>query len=364
MRLSSDGSIDGTYGTNGWVIRDVDPLHDERPMQVVERPGGGSVVFGYMTTVGSRRPHYFLRSDPNGVPDPTFGLDGQVVDSLGVGSYMDGSCLRLLPNGAMLVAGQNAVNDTVNVAVAMFEPDGRSDTTWGDAGCVRIRRPGSSYHLLGGLVQLDDGGWVIGGTAFDDIQTLNEHFYCHLPADEFGVPDVTIPPQLHYVGPGQLDAEIVHMLDEVVVAPSGRIVAVSCANYGPPAIYQLTVYRIGTTSVNLSPTEDQPSFLVRPNPIHDVFQVQFQVEGVHPSGLELIDMHGRSVHEFHERFSLNAGARVSLTWPEKVPAGMYLLCARSAGRRVAVSGGKNKSCAACGPAERSRISSCHHPPAA
>lgn len=336
LKLNADGSIDGNFGVAGWLEFDLDPLSVERPMHVCERPGGGLILMGNLIT-GLRKPHYFLRLDEDGSPDDSFGDQGLVVDSLGLGSYMVGSSLSLLPNGEMLVGGNVEMNDTVFVAVTLFQSDGSVNTAWGDMGCMLWKTPGSAYNILGGMVQLGDGSWVIGGHSSSLDQLLNRHFYCHLPANPDGLP-YDLPPQAPYLlSPELFGAQFATMLDGVLLGVNGNIIGVTCARFAllDPTL-QLTVYRLGPSSVGGAETDHGPSFVVQPNPVNDAMYVRFQGESGSPVRLELIDVHGRTVYVFPPSIGQRSVASELLSWPRHFPSGVYLIDARNASWRGAV----------------------------
>jgi uncharacterized delta-60 repeat protein len=78
FRVEGDGTLDGTFGTDGVVPAPVPGA----PVSLVKQPDGAIVIAGIFARPGGE--HFALaRYLHNGVPDVSFGVDGRIDDPIG-----------------------------------------------------------------------------------------------------------------------------------------------------------------------------------------------------------------------------------------------------------------------------------------
>ena len=142
LRFRPDGRLDPTFGTGGRVWTDLVTL--ATPLQgavagdvalgsssaaaVVVQPDG-KIVVGGSTQSGGSTAFAVMRYLPDGRPDPSFGSDGLVLTDFDPATNDAVTALSLLSDGRILAAG--AAGDAVGLA--RYLPDGRLDTTFGEA---------------------------------------------------------------------------------------------------------------------------------------------------------------------------------------------------------------------------------------
>jgi uncharacterized delta-60 repeat protein len=183
VRLASNGGIDATFGTDGFVRFWFDPNQDRLDMlsSVVMDAQGRIVVGG---SSGNPLPNpgqakvAVARLLNNGELDPAFGAAGRASISLGSGANgAEVSHVLLAPGGKIVATGYADTSTTgvpkYNPAAIRFLPDGALDTSFGDAGKVVVSfdslAPGLTY-VFGGVVQSNGKLLMTGFSALNGDQ--------------------------------------------------------------------------------------------------------------------------------------------------------------------------------------------------
>lgn len=116
-RFEANGTLDTTYGTNGYTIKDIDTASEDQNIALLLQPDGKAITCGRVYTGGT---YYFsvLRFTTTGVFDTTFSNDGILLTSFGT-SWNFGMGLSLQPDGKLVVVGY--YDDTVDdIAIARY----------------------------------------------------------------------------------------------------------------------------------------------------------------------------------------------------------------------------------------------------
>ncbi len=136
VKLTSNGALDATFGTNGLATLDVGTGNDS-PRTAIVQPDGKIVVSGHTSDAGVVTTVLF-RLLPNGQFDSSFGRDGVVNVALraSVGEAYDVA----FQGQNLIIAGygRNISPGTVDIISARFLPTGTLDTTYGDSGVAVI----------------------------------------------------------------------------------------------------------------------------------------------------------------------------------------------------------------------------------
>ena len=149
-RYLPDGSLDATFGTDGFVTTDFGGGGDvDLAEAVLLQPDGKLVAAGRANAGPSLDSDFGLvRYLPDGSLDATFGVGGKVTTNFGPLEVIH--ALVLQPDGKLVASGLPFM--------ARYNPDGSLDTTFGDAG--RVIDFGAEYHSL---VLQPDGKLVSSG---------------------------------------------------------------------------------------------------------------------------------------------------------------------------------------------------------
>jgi len=170
-RYNTNGTLDNTFGAGGKVRTDFPGLAAV-PSSVVIQPDGKIVVAGgafpLFTFLGDFK---VVRYNSNGSLDTSFGAGGIVTTSFpGDGSYA--FALALQSDGKIIAAGTDFVDfnpgesSNTDFALARYNPDGTPDATFGIGGQVTTDFLGFEDDAYSVLIQRD-GKIVAVGSAND-----------------------------------------------------------------------------------------------------------------------------------------------------------------------------------------------------
>lgn len=159
IRYQPDGALDPTFGEGGKVRINYSPL-DDRVTALAVQPDGKIVAIGNsQADLNGSNAAILLRLNADGSPDDGFRNGAQVIDELR--SVTD---LVLQPDGNIVVAGYAADGYDFNFALVRYQPDGVLDPTFGVGGTV-ITSFGPGPDLIKSLTLQPDGKLLVTGTA-------------------------------------------------------------------------------------------------------------------------------------------------------------------------------------------------------
>jgi uncharacterized delta-60 repeat protein len=171
-RYNTDGTLDRTFGSRGRVKTDFPGLAAV-PSSVVIQPDGKIVVAGgafpLFTFAGNFE---IVRYNRNGSLDTSFGDGGIVTTMFPAGSYA--FAVALQPDGKIIAAGTHFVDfdpgemSDTDFALARYNPDGSPDTTFGVGGQVTTDFLGKEDDAFSVLIQ-PDGKIIAVGSANDPV---------------------------------------------------------------------------------------------------------------------------------------------------------------------------------------------------
>lgn len=141
VKLTANGAVDTTFGTNGLVTLDVEQGTDS-PRTAIVQPDGKIVVTGH-TEIAEDTPDevvttVLFRLTANGQFDATFGHNGVVSHNLGL-KVAEAYDVALQGSSLVITGyGRPASATTVDIISARFLADGTWDRTYGDDGLAVI----------------------------------------------------------------------------------------------------------------------------------------------------------------------------------------------------------------------------------
>jgi len=133
VRYNVNGSLDATFGTGGKVMTNVGDAHDAAN-SVLLQPDGKIVAAGF-TNNGTSEDFAIIRYNPDGTLDPTFGIGGKVVTSIGSGNDVIHS-INLQTDGKLVAVGKSDTGSGSAFAIARYQPNGTLDATFGVGGLM------------------------------------------------------------------------------------------------------------------------------------------------------------------------------------------------------------------------------------
>ena len=136
VKLTSNGTLDTGFGTNGLVTLDVGTGNDS-PRTAIVQPDGKIVVSGHTSDAGVVTTVLF-RLLPTGQFDSSFGRNGIVNVAL-LASVAEAYDVALQGQNLVIAGyGRDASAGTVDIISARFLPDGTWDKTYGENGVAVI----------------------------------------------------------------------------------------------------------------------------------------------------------------------------------------------------------------------------------
>jgi len=164
VRLSSNGTIDSTFGTNGVVKTDFGntPYRDELSTGVVALPDTSFILAGYTAQNSTPATFALAKYKVNGSLDSTFGTGGKVTTQIyNLNSYaqdiITDSAGGLLVSGYTLGAQQDFV-------IARYSANGKLDTAFGNNGIILTDFTGFPDMAYSSVLQ-SDGKIILAGRA-------------------------------------------------------------------------------------------------------------------------------------------------------------------------------------------------------
>ncbi len=154
-RYNSDGSTDATFGTGGTVTSDFGG--SESATAALVQPDGKIIVSGY-TRNNSGSDGLVARYNPDGSVDGSFGTNGYVAIDLETEDFFQ--AIAIAPDGKIVLGGYGYTYPPdfsyfhFDVEVVRLNPDGSRDLTFGQQGTLVIDKAQTEY--LGRLAVLND----------------------------------------------------------------------------------------------------------------------------------------------------------------------------------------------------------------
>jgi uncharacterized delta-60 repeat protein len=227
-RLTSDGSLDPTFGGDGKVMTDITPSYDALNGMALQ-PNGKIVVVGGVAAGPDNGKIAVARYRFDGSLDPTFGGDGMVFADP-TPTYDDGLAIGVEADGQIVVAG-GAGFDGPNERFVMlaYQPDGSLDATFGGDGMVFTDLTPQPDVPFGLAIQ-EDGKIVVAGGAALGERTDPKFALVRYERDG------SLDPSLR--GDGTVITNFTPFDDgaySVAIAPDGKIVTAGLAGNGGSA---------------------------------------------------------------------------------------------------------------------------------
>ncbi|HEX7880728.1 MAG TPA: hypothetical protein VF720_15040, partial [Candidatus Eisenbacteria bacterium] len=168
IRRMTDGTPDPGFGTGGMALTRI-PGRTIFGHAVALQPDGRIVVAGDFLD-GDNFDFLVCRYTTAGVLDPTFGIGGIVVTSLGGDDRADGIAVQ--PDGRIVVVGGSVAGSNSTFAAVRYLANGTLDPQFGNQGVV-LADIDNSLDDANAVAVLDDGSLILAGSTFNPITAVN-----------------------------------------------------------------------------------------------------------------------------------------------------------------------------------------------
>lgn len=164
VRYMGNGALDTAFGTSGIARVDFGgTVWDEAADLAIQNDG--KIIVAGQAAIGATYRYALLRLDSSGSLDTGFGTAGLVsTDFSGKNDY--GRALTLQSDGRIVVAGQVSSTQNGDMGVARYLATGAIDSSFGDAGLLRIDVFGANDDARDVAIQ-GDGKIVVAGSALN-----------------------------------------------------------------------------------------------------------------------------------------------------------------------------------------------------
>ena len=168
-RYNADGSLDASFGSGGTTAVPVGYGVDQ-PNAVRIQSDGKIVVAGYADDSGSREQFALARFSTNGSLDTSFGSSGIVITTFGSPpSVTEAYGAGVQPDGKIVAAGlaiaTSGSSVTSDLAAARYNTNGALDFSFGSLGRTQANVGGSTLDVGYAMVIQPDGKIIVAGGA-------------------------------------------------------------------------------------------------------------------------------------------------------------------------------------------------------
>jgi uncharacterized delta-60 repeat protein len=163
VRYNADGSLDPTFGTGG--IATLPAVGSVAASQMVIQPDGKLVIAGSNNSFQGE----LIRLTPGGALDTTFNGKGYLVSNFG--GHTDYTAVAVTGDGHIVVGGELSPGGSYIVMLARYTSSGTVDSTFNGTGYV-ITQVGATYSDTWGIALQPDGKIVVSATAGSGMALL------------------------------------------------------------------------------------------------------------------------------------------------------------------------------------------------
>ena len=309
----SDGSLDMTFGTTGYIRLPQIPLS---PNAMMVDSASGKILLAGFTRGGNHLA--IARLTANGALDASFGNNG--VDSLTFKNtgLVFGMKIRINASGKILVAADCDKPGSYNQVVCMqFTGNGLLDNTFGTAGIVYPdwKTIGGNYEYFGGMDLQTDGKIVLASLMIDSGVSTTIGSAAALRLNANGSSDtVWSVPKFDYYHHGTF-------IQTIGISPDGRLYANGATNGNEMLARYAIGYPLGIGEESGAVSQ----LLFYPNPVQTNADLSFTIVDNEEVSTSIYSIDGRMVREMYRNEKMAVGQYNKTIALEDLSPGMYQL---------------------------------------
>ena len=161
-RYNSNGTLDATFGVNGFVTDAIGNAKDE--IWALGVQNDGKIMAGGVTYSGNNPSYALARYSDQGVLDLSYAVSGFAVLSMGGTTNM--SCTILVqPDNKTIISGYTGGFGSLMFGLARYDATGVLDNTFGTGGKTKVAASALTYNYAFTSALNPDGSFVVAGTA-------------------------------------------------------------------------------------------------------------------------------------------------------------------------------------------------------
>lgn len=171
-RFNIDGTLDTTFGINGWAITEFDAAVSYVKDMAIQNDG--KIVLAGFAISSALYKMAAARLNSDGSLDNSFGTNGKVIFNIGYGNdFAEGVVIQ--DDGKIVLGGHKWISNfelKYDLAAVRLNEDGSFDTTYGDNGVTTARIVDGSNYSDNMLIQADGKVIIVGHTILDGEYNL------------------------------------------------------------------------------------------------------------------------------------------------------------------------------------------------
>jgi uncharacterized delta-60 repeat protein len=158
VRYNPNGTYDASFGNNGAIAHNINPLYYQFANSMVIQSGGKIVLGGSSDFGGTDRHFSAARFNTDGSVDTTFGIsgDGSIIlpyfSTSPVNSYDEGKTIKIQTDGKLVLSGYSYdfIDPTYYfyIGIVRLSSNGEVDTSYGTNGYVRTSPNPPSFRPI------------------------------------------------------------------------------------------------------------------------------------------------------------------------------------------------------------------------
>jgi uncharacterized delta-60 repeat protein len=313
IRLNVNGTLDNTFGTNGITLNDLDTANGEE-IQVLAIDNNQNIVVGSNGLPTGKA--YISRFTSNGLLDPTWGNNGNLLLSFITGNYPGVYDLQIQADGKYLVSIKNQSFPTQTAIIARLNTNGTLDSTFNNIGYITF----SSVDAPRFALQTD--GKIVGVTTYKSFTPvfLNKRQMFRLNSN--GTLDSTF-------GTNGLYDDLPKVLEGskgIMLQNDGKIVLAGDAFNNPNYKAGLSRYNNNLPSRISTIANENSSYIIYPNPTANTLNIETKKINQE----ELIEIRNTLGQTVYQSNLKNQNTQINL---QDFKSGIYLL---SLGNKAAI----------------------------
>lgn len=309
LRLNNDGSLDTTFGTNGYTY--VNFAHyaaeeTEFPQQLYEQPDGKLVITGTIQSSTTNGVTGTARLLNNGQLDTSFGINGKIITNAGGTNEWGNYITKTAENKYLLNISSTNSNGIRTTALFKLNYDGSIDTSFGTNGILTD----TNYYDI----NLQPDGKILRGGMSNSPFTVYRNNSDGSLDTSFGTNGMLSTPIFYY-----------SYINKLAFLQNNKLLAAGYTYNGDSQILAFARYT-NLILGELEFTSNENNYMVYPNPIEEQATFSYNLKEATDVTIELIDLQGKIIQTIVKNENQIAGQyQQAIHLPSIVSAGNYIL---------------------------------------